>query len=171
MAKPILTQELLKKLIHYDPERGTFTRLPHKCPTCGRSTSKGKPVGWATKHGFSYRVVITLEKQKYAAHRLAWFYMTGNWPRNLIDHMDGNSANNRFDNLREATQAQNTQNQRRARSDNKSGVLGVENNGRRWTARIRVNGVRTYLGSFATEQEAHAAYLAAKRRLHEFCTI
>jgi hypothetical protein len=120
------------------------------------------------------RVVVSCDGRRYRASRLAWFYQTGAWPLQSIDHKDGNPQNNRFDNLRDVSTAGNIQNQRRAHDRNKSaGLLGVSRlNGRgRWRARICTNGVSTLIGWYDTPEQAHEAYLEAKRRLHATCTI
>jgi HNH endonuclease/AP2 domain len=101
----------------------------------------------------------------YNEHQLAWFYMTGRWPKPTIDHRDGDSTNNRWNNLRQATASQNNANRRRPRN-NTSGYKGVYR-GRRpgqWRAQIGKNGRTKYLGTFPTRQAAHAAYVAAARK-------
>lgn len=79
---------------------------------------------------------------------------------------------NRIANLREATAAENPQNQRRAHSHNKAGLLGVsETPGGRYAASIKAGGKRRYLGRYATPEDAHAAYLKAKQEMHPFGTL
>ena len=90
--------------------------------------------------------------------------MTGEWGRPAIDHRDGNSTNNRWSNLRRATPSQNNANRRRPRH-NTSGYKGVYFRWGFWRACIKRNGRRIYLGVFATPEEAHAAYVAAARKL------
>ena len=104
--------------------------------------------------------------------------MTGHWPTKQIDHKNGERADNAFANLREATQQLNSENLRRARADNKTGYLGVfrhyyihKRDGQRFVACIQVDGRLRKIGLFLTPEAAHAAYLEAKRRLHEGCTI
>ena len=75
------------------------------------------------------------------------------------------------DRLREANKSENGQNQVRARSDNKTGFLGVYPYGSSWRACIRLNGKTIYLGTFDTPEIAHAAYIEEKRRIHPACTI
>jgi hypothetical protein len=84
-----------------------------------------------------------------------------------VDHIDGNGLNNRRDNLRTATKAQNVRNQR-TRSDNTSGLKGVSWDGRnsKWKAQIKFNGKRHHLGRHNTPEQAYAAYCAASSRLH-----
>jgi HNH endonuclease len=131
----------------------------------------GKIAGSINAQG--YRKLQIGGKKKYSAARLAWFYMTGKWPRNEIDHKDCDPLNNRLDNLREATRSENLINWPNFR--NKHGLRGVSMHGRSqkfYKAYICVNGKRTYLGSFKSAEEAHAAYCVAAARLHgEFACI
>lgn len=102
------------------------------------------------------------------AHRLAWLYMTGEWPRQEIDHIDGDRANNKWLNLRDVDHATNMQNRRVAQSNNVGGFLGVS----RRAESIHIAYVGTkYIGSFRTPEEAHAAYVQRKRAAHDGCTI
>lgn len=165
MATPNLTAARLRELLHYNPGTGEFTRLVQ---TCGRALV-GDIAG--TDHVRGYRR-IRVENVSHMAHRLAWLHVHGEWPAGLIDHIDGNPGNNRIGNLRVVNSSLNQQNQRKAHShNNKSGLLGVQANNNKWSANIRVNGKRIYLGTFPTAEEAHAAYLEAKRRMHATCTI
>jgi hypothetical protein len=87
--------------------------------------------------------------------------MTGQWPADEIDHANGRRADNRFNNLREATHEKNSQSQQ-AR-ENSTGFPGVSKNGSKFQAQIRVSGKRYHLGTFPTPELAHAAYLAAAK--------
>lgn len=108
------------------------------------------------------------------AHRLAWMHFYQEDPPKLIDHINGEKTNNRIKNLRAGDKVLNAQNQRRAQANNKSsGLLGVAfiRHVRKFAAYIDKGGQRKYLGWFDDKSEAHAAYLKAKRELHEGCTI
>jgi hypothetical protein len=100
--------------------------------------------------------------------RLAWLYMTGKWPAHEIDHRNGIGWDDRFENLREATHAQNLHNQR-VRKDSSSGLRGVHRNQTKaspWRASIAVKGSkRKHLGCFASAVEAYEAYKAASLEL------
>ena len=87
--------------------------------------------------------------------------------------MDGDGLNNTFSNLREATPYQNSQNMRTAPKNYRSGLLGASYHKRsgKWEAQIRSKGKKSHIGLYATPEEAHAAYLSAKRILHPFCTV
>lgn len=107
----------------------------------------------------------------YKAHRLAWFIHHGRWPAEEIDHINMVRDDNRLANLREASHNDNQHNRQRARADNKLGILGVSTYRGRFKAQIEINGENRYLGLFDTAEQAHTAYLEAKRTHHKFCTI
>lgn len=154
-----LTQERLKAMFHYNAKTGLFTRLIGV-----KGSAAGEIAGCPSKLGY---IRITVDYRQYQAHRLAWFYMTGKWPLNEVDHSDGDPSNNRWTNLRECTHAENHQNHA-VRADNKSGHPGVSRFRRKWQAHIAVNGVIHHIGHFDDPAEAGRAYLEAKARLHTF---
>jgi hypothetical protein len=154
----------LIELLDYDASTGTFTWRVRR----GGRAQKGTVAGRISK-GHRY---ILIDRRNYAAHRLVWLYFHGKWPQYEIDHLNGDRDDNRISNLRDVPRAVNAENMRRARTDNKSsGLLGVTAQRGRWIAQITVRGRNHNLGSFDTPQKAHAAYVAAKRRLHVGCTI
>lgn len=162
-----LTSERLRALLSYDPATGTFTRRISRC-----RWRAGETAG-APNRGY---VQIKIDNVLHAAHRLAWLHTTGSWPTGDIDHIDGNRSNNAFANLRDVTRGINAQNLRRARRDSQSGLLGSfkkkdRKQKDRWQAQISLNGVLHYIGIYDTAEEAHAAYVAAKRRMHVGNTI
>jgi hypothetical protein len=108
----------------------------------------------------------------FYSHRVAWVLMTGKWPTYDIDHIDGNPSNNAWANLRDIDTAGNIQNQLRAHKDSRTKLLGVTKlpDGR-FKAQIKVLYKNKHLGLYATAEEAHQAYLCAKRKLHQGCTI
>lgn len=166
MRRTELTLELLKDLMVYEKRTGIFTRLKSAGPM-----KAGMVAGTLRKDGY---VNIFIGRKNYAAHRLAWFYVNGQWPDYEIDHRDGNPSNNAWLNLRDATATRNKQNIHKAPASKKySKLLGAQWFGQRncWRSAIKVNGKRVSLGLFKTDVEAAAAYLIAKRRLHEGCTI
>lgn len=159
MAATNLSAARLRELLHYNPETGVFTwRVGRKGVRCA-----GAVAGAMNARGY-WRIGV--DNRRYLAQGLAWLYMTGEFPPGDVDHRDGARANNRWANLRGVTRSVNNQNQRRARKDNRAGLLGVSPNRRKWAASINVDGVKTHLGSFDTPEQAHAAYLAAKREWH-----
>jgi hypothetical protein len=141
-----LTRARLRELLHYDPETGQFRRRRPLRP------------GYVAN-------LISIDRHIYPAHQLAWLYMTGRWGRPVIDHRDGDPANNRWANLRRATRSQNAANRRRARN-NTSGFKGVSRcESGKWRAIVSKDGRTKRLGRYSTPQAAHAAYVAAARRL------
>ena len=153
--KEDLTQSYLKSLLHYEPVTGVFTWLVSRA-----KARVGAVAGTPNENGY---IRISIDRRMYRAHRLAWLYVTGEWPQDQIDHRDMNKANNAFDNLREANNSQNNANRQ---GWNKVGIKGVTQRGNRFTAQITINGKRSYLGMFKTSIEAHAAYLASANDAH-----
>jgi hypothetical protein len=97
--------------------------------------------------------------------------MTGEWPVSDVDHINGDPMDNSWRNLRQVSEHENLQNQRRPHSCNRCGLLGVSKKPYGWQARIRIDGKSKHLGTFDTPEKAHAAYVAAKRLHHSTCTI
>jgi hypothetical protein len=165
MATSDPTVERLREVIHYDPETGIFTAIfpPHR----------KKTVGWIEMPRGRYIKIHALGRA-YSAHRLAWFYMTGEWPP-VIDHINGNGLDNRWSNLRAADTRLNNENRRKPTIHNLTGFLGVSLNYGNYVARIGVRlagqDIQLHLGCYDTPELAHAVYLEAKRRLHDGCTI
>lgn len=154
----------LREVLDYDAATGVLTR---------KKTDRihwrfvGLPAGHVTPSGY---ISVSIDGVEYRAHRLAWLLAYGEWPSDQIDHINGNRQDNRLANLREATHALNAQNRQSLRSTNKSGLPGVSLFKRtgRWAATISVAGRTRSLGTFTTREEAHEAYVAAKRELHPF---
>lgn len=161
--KSELTQSELKKFLYYDEKTGIFTWINSHW-----KSKVGNVAGSLDSRGY---IVIGLHGFLYTAHRLAWLYVTGRFPSEFIDHIDGCRNKNSFSNLREATNKQNLQNNRVPRKNNKTGFLGVSKYGKGFRAQIRIDGTTKQLGVFKTPEQAHAAYVEAKRKHHEFCTI
>jgi hypothetical protein len=158
-----ITQAVLKEHLRYDPETGIFTWILPRA----RWGKPGDVAGCHGSHGSA--IMIGLWGKRHYAHRLAWLYMTGRWPEGDIDHENGDPLDNRFANLRDVPHATNIQNQRwRHRSADQTLPFGVckTTRSKRYFSRIRVNGSTKYLGCFKTPEEAHAAYVAAKRKYH-----
>ena len=155
---------LLRDVLHYDADTGELrwrVRLSNRVVV-------GGVAGFTDPRG---AVWIKLFGKAYLAHRLVWAWVFGAWPRECIDHIDGNPSNNRLGNLRDVSHAINLQNERRARRNNKSGFLGVSRDRNRWAASLMTTGWKRHIGTFDTPQEAHAAYVAAKRIAHAGCTL
>jgi len=159
MTKAIITQEELKSQLHYDQNTGIFTWKEKKQ---GRTAN----LSITPKRYLRIKVLNTV----YLAHRLAWLYVYGEFPKIYIDHINRNPSDNRISNLRETTAMQNSQNMTKSNKPlNKVGVHSLRNGG--YSSSIKVNSKTKWLGTFKTEEEAHQAYLIAKRELHAYCTI
>jgi hypothetical protein len=161
-----ITQICLKQRFYYDPDTGIFTRKPRNeqnVPWWWNARWANKPAGCVTTDG---AVHIKIDGKLYFAHQLAWFYMTGSWVI-LIDHRDGNPANNCWKNPRKANFYQNSQNAKMSIKNN-SGYKGVSEQSpgnNRWRATINVNGTRIHLGYFNKKEDASKAY---QRAAHKF---
>lgn len=123
----------------------------------------GEPA-FATISVAGYRYGL-LNKRIYLAHRIAWKLVTGVEPPDILDHRDHDRANNKWKNLREATTYQNCA-YRRGRKNSVSGCKGVYKSRARWLVRVRVKGVRHYLGTFDTIELARAARLKAIKQMN-----
>lgn len=159
------THERLREVLSYDPVTGDFTWLKKR----GRKAA-GQIAGSVRRDGY---LNIRIDKQRFFAHRLAWFFQYGKWPEGVIDHINRGPLDNRIANLRDVTQQANMHNQGNApQAHNKrTGLRGVRFH-RRCTlkpfqAAIKVGGRVKSLGYFANPEEAHAAYLTAKAVLHK----
>ena len=168
MKNKSLTQKRLREVLSYDPCSGVFIWYDQYGK--GKNQSSGSVAGHKNSKGY---LCITVDGNIYKAHRLAWLYMTGEWPKEVIDHKDTVKDNNKFDNLREATLSENAQNQIKPSRNNKSGRLGVtwDKKQEKWAATICINGKNRRLGRFHDPDVAHAAYLAAKATHHPFANI
>jgi len=151
----MLTQERLKALLHYDPDTGIFTFL------VGRG---GKHVGM--RAGYINDAIshvcrrVGVDGKRYRTSHLAWLYMTGKWPLYTLDHINRDSLDDRWINLREATPSEQCVNRRNWGKY----ARGVSYQNDRFSARISRRGKTLFLGKFTTEAEAAAAYQAAAAR-------
>ena len=161
MRNKLDSRELILSHLEYDPISGVL-----KWKETGKGRRSDKIAGSINGNGY---IQIRLAGTIYLAHRLAWLCVTGEWPENHIDHINGDRSDNRLINLREATPLENAQNNK-LRSDNTSGFIGVSAHkaSGKWTANIRVNGALRYLGLFDDLSEAKTAYLSAKKDEHLF---
>jgi hypothetical protein len=154
----VITGERLRKLLDYNPETGVFVWRV----SAGRRAKEGARAGHRLPSGYR---VIQISGGYYREHRLAWLYMTGEWPPQEIDHRNLVRDDNRAKNLRLATSAQNQAN-KGVLPNNTSGFKGVSRAGGRWKAEIGIDGKRRYLGLFDTLVEAHDAYNEAARKAY-----
>ena len=139
---------IAKDKLIYNPENGLFTWKV----SCGRKRT-GDRAGCPSGNGY---IAIKIDGKRYLAHRLAWLYMTGEWPKDQIDHRNRSRGDNRWNNLREATASQNQANSKRR------GLLkGVTRYRNKWMAQIKINQKTHFLGNFDSIDKAHAAYVVA----------
>lgn len=162
-----VTAERLRTLLHYDPLTGHFTWRVTRTFTALAGTRAGR----YRKH--DNRFEIKVDGVSRMAAILAWLYMTGEWPKHEIDHIDTDPTNDRWTNLRDVPHSLNAQNHRRAFRNNGTGMLGVcfDKKTGKFQAGIKVRGQAHYLGQYATAAEAHEAYKAAKRVIHPGNTL
>lgn len=165
MAKPILTAARVRELFYYCRTSGALYNKKRR-----KGVAAGTIAGTVRTDG---RIQIMVGGKGYKAHRLIWLYVHGEWPNHSIDHIDGDQTNNKIENLRDVEPATNSQNMRKATSRSQSGLLGAykRSNAKGYYSMIHANGVRHYLGRFGTAEEAHKAYVTAKREIHDGCTI
>lgn len=152
--------EYLAARVSYDPNTGCFMwRHREGDDPATRNFNAnfaGRECGSNNGRGY-LRISVTIEGKTFCikSHRLAWFIVYGSVPDGDIDHIDGNTLNNRIDNLRDVTKSINQRNSK-MQANNASGVTGVSWHKRTemWEARASVKGIRKYVGSFNSIDEA-----------------
>lgn len=155
-----LTAERLRELFIYTLDTGMFVNRINRSPRA----MTGMVAGSLTKDGY---LVIRIDRAIYKAHRLAWLYVHGVWPSNLLDHKNRIKVDNRIDNLRLADKTLNGQNKVEAQANNKLGRLGVTLHfDGHYRATIQHENKQRHIGLFDTPEEASAAYEKAKTELH-----
>jgi hypothetical protein len=171
--RPLPSPELLRKLLDYNPDTGIL--LWRERPASmfkSLNAAKGWNARFAGKEAFiftnkdGYRIG-GIHKRLFNAHRVIWAMQMGEWPKDEVDHINRKPSDNRWENLRAASRAQNTQN-KTSHKNSSSKFLGVSwhPGKKKWCAEIVSHGTRTYLGSFTSEVEAAAAYDRAARERH-----
>lgn len=150
----MFTLEDLKNEVEYEPLTGLFYRLKtHRKVKAGDIAGS---IHQLSHHPKAY-IRIGIFGKPVSAHRLAWFYMTGSWPTGDIDHINQNSLDNRWENLRECSHQDNGKNQKKY-INNTSGVVGVHlRSSGKWRARIFHQGKHINLGQFDSFDAAVAA--------------
>jgi hypothetical protein len=145
----MLTQAELKSKLHYNTETGIFTRFI-------KYKNQIKKAGSKQTNGYIY---ISINKIDYLAHRLAWLYVYGEFPKNQIDHINRIRDDNKISNLRESTQSENLMNISIS-SHNTSGYKGVsfDKSKNKFMACIQINSRQIFIGRYKTAKEASIAY-------------
>lgn len=154
----IISAEKLKEFYFYCPNTGIFTR---KKPILNFNI--GDISG--SKDGRGY-LRMSIDNQRYWAHRLAWLYMTGEYPNDAIDHIDGNKSNNSFNNLRLANKSQNGCNRSKP-SNNTSGIKNIRfcNQRNKWIAQVQFKG-KNYARRFNNLDDAQKHTIELRQKLH-----
>lgn len=160
--KPLPSVERLNELFVYEPLTGDLRWK--SIPNQFRRAKVGDLVGTIGAKGYR---VVGIDRIYYLAHRIIWKMMTGADPVDQIDHEDTNRQNNRWANLREATNGPNICNSR-LRKDNTSGVKGVcwDKSHKAWAAYIAAGDGHKRIGRFKIKEDAIAARLKAAEELH-----
>ena len=155
-----VTADYIRSILDYNEQTGLFAWKIQS----GRS-SVGKLAGTPDK-GY---IKIGFGNKIYCAHRLAWIWKNGSWPTGQIDHINGNTSDNRIKNLRDVDCSGNQQNlqgpKKRKRHRGHLGVTWVESRNK-WLAQIGIDGKTYNLGRYKVENEAAAVYQHVKAVLH-----
>lgn len=158
-----ITLAELKEWLTYDPDTGVLRHARIGTVKVTGKRKVGDQAGCVDDRGYRRMRIM---RKTFLAHRLAWLWCYGELPPKGvdIDHINGDRDDNRIENLRLATRAQNNQNQKRRPSA--SGVKGVhiQRGGRFSSCITPPNGNQMYLGTFDTKEAAHEAYNAAARK-------
>jgi len=160
----ILDKKELQRLVRYCPESGKLYWQASNHP----KQIVGKEIGSINDIGYH---VLSVHKNVLLAHRLIWFLYYGEWPTGVIDHINLIRSDNRISNLRDTTRRVNQENRIAAQSNSSTKLLGAFTYGNRFRSQIKACGKLYHLGVFNTSEEAHAAYIKAKRQLHEGNTL
>ena len=158
MSPKSVSHERLTELLHYDPETGVFTWRKYR----GGHAKKGAVAGTHDTNGHRQ---ILIDKHPHRAHRLAWLYVYGKWPEQVIDHINGVRDDNRIANLRDVSLASNSHNKEAAAT---TGARFHRRIGK-WQSSITSRGQYFHLGYFERREDAHAAYMARRNELHDLC--
>lgn len=145
-----LTQERLKELLNYNPETGIFIWLEGK-----RGIYAGSIAGFALGN----YIAVGVDRKTYLAHRLAWLYIYGEFPKSGLDHKNKTPNDNSINNLRECNQSQNLANREKSLT-NTSGYKGVYWNKalNKWHSQIGFKGKKIHLGFYHNIEKAAIAY-------------
>jgi hypothetical protein len=168
MKHPIHTPQELAEKLAYNPEIGELV---------WKKLRNSKRIGEkANATDIAGYIQINISGNVYKGHRVAWAIYHGQWPSGMIDHINGNRSDNRISNLRDCDHQTNCQNMRIGSCKNTTGYIGVHINKNcseknKYRAKIHYNGKQIHLGGYPTAELAHQAYLEAKRKLHNGCSI
>ena len=151
----------LEKVLRYDANTG----LLYWTTYIYRIKKPGDLAGHQNASGY---IEIRFDRKNYQGHRVAWYLHTGEDPGILqVEHIDTNRTNNKIDNLRLASSAQNSWNKgKKTCTTSKYKGVAFYARYRKWISQIRANGKTTHLGYFTDELEAHRTYCLAAMEMH-----
>jgi hypothetical protein len=156
----MITQAELKEVLDYNPDTGVFTWK--------KTVNSRAVIGSIAGHqDYNVYIQISIYGKKYRAHSLSFLYMTGEWPKELVDHINQIKDDNRWSNLREATVSQNNINSKKQKN-NKSGYRGVywDSKNKIWRVQIKYKSKHKYLGRYTDIKEAAEVYKKAALELY-----
>ena len=173
----LIDAKTVRLLLDYDKYSGAFSWLPrdrsmfadNRQFNTWNSRFAHARAGHQRADGY---VCIRVLTGSFLAHRLAWLHTFGHWPTAEVDHINGNPIDNRIENLRDVSHKMNGQNVRKPSAASTTKVLGVyQRPSGRFAASIHVDGRGKAIGLFGSPEEAHEAYVKAKRALHPGNTL
>lgn len=164
MTQHTLTAERARTLFLYDRETGELRRN-----VSVRGMKPNGPVGWISR-GRNY---VCVDYVKHLAYRLCWLIHYGEHPSGVIDHINGNTLDNRLCNLRDVSESVNSQNRAGRQANNTSGYLGVDFHkpSKKWRAKIGIGRKSIFIGLYDDPKEAHSKYMEVRRQLHPGNTL
>lgn len=166
MAKRDLSVSTIRECLEYNPDTGEFTRAK-RTAQCHQVGDRADLPAFGNLAGY---LTIGLQGDKHLAHRVAWAHFYGEWPKQHIDHINGDKSDNRIVNLRDVANITNMQNKfktmrNKAYTDLQGAYWHRQN--KNWVARIQVSGKTINLGSFDSAIAAHLVYIEAKKFHHK----
>ena len=161
--KDNISVEVLREYFSYNPHSGIILRIKNS----GKGKTGTEPGTWSqSRPNSNIRKKISFKASYYHYGRVAWALHTGHWPKGLIDHIDRNPLNNKFENLRESSVAENNRNVVQKKKSQLPTGVDITKYGR-YRARIWVQGKCIQLGSYPTLEEAGSAYIEASKKFHK----
>jgi hypothetical protein len=155
----LTSPERIKEAFNYNPKTGKLTwAIDRRC------VHPGDSAGTRVKSPKGVFLTVRLDGRLYCVNQVVWCWVTGEWPAEQVDHQNLDSSDNRWDNLREATNQQNCAN-RGLNTNNKTGYRGVYwyASRQKWVAYLRKNGKHVFFKYFKIKSDAVAAVREARK--------